>query len=278
MTSYFSRPIAAATPVAPSPLAKWPWLLVGMGFILPSLFAAATDEAFKKTEKAAADWVNLRLETSRLETEWSSQRPLLESLVTGLKERVQALETQKEHLLAKTAKDREEIATMEEANKVMLADALGLHSRLKEISTQLLAVRPYLPPRLVAALELAFRSLEGSDMTVNERMQLVMTVLNRCVQFNRTISHGQETLRVSAQEEKLLDVMYWGMGQGYALDRATGRAWIGRPGPTGWIWELNPEAAPAITQLIAVYLDKGDPDFVLLPARLDGELSAAPTR
>jgi hypothetical protein len=70
-------------------------------------------------------------------------------------------------------------------------------------------------------------------------------------------------------------VMYWGLGQGFALDRKAGKAWTGRPEAGSWTWKPQPDALTAITELMAIHEDKSDPAFVSLPAQLDGETGAA---
>jgi hypothetical protein len=100
-------------------------------------------------------------------------------------------------------------------------------------------------------------------------MLYVTTILNRCAQFNKTITAGEEPVTLAGQtEKKLLNVIYWGLAQGYALDRVTGKAYLGTPGPAGWTWEENASASPALLQVIAVNQEKADPAFVELPARI----------
>ncbi len=239
--------------------------------------ARAEDPSLQSVEKSAGRWLDLRNETAQLETQWANQRPLMESLIRSLRDRSQDLETKRTTLEAKTAKDREELSALEAANKSGQTEVQAAEARLAAVSEQLLKLRANLPPRLSAALEMSYRSLSAGQLSINERMQIVMTVLGRCLQFNRSINYGQESLRVPGQDgEKLLEVIYWGLGQGYALDRATNRAWLGRPADGGWTWEAKPEAAPAVAALIATYQDKADPGFVALPARLD-ETAAAHT-
>lgn len=231
--------------------------------------ASAEEPALQSVEKAAGRWLDLRNETAQLEAQWHSQRPLLESLIQGLRDRGQELDTKRTTLEARTAKDREELAALEKANQSGHAEVQAAEARLSAISQQLLKLRPSLPPRLSSALEMSYRSLADPQLSLSERMQIAMTVLGRCLQFNRSINYGRDPLRVPGQDgEKLLEVIYWGLGQGYALDRAANRAWIGRPAPEGWTWEAKPEAAPAVAALIATYQDKADPGFVDLPARL----------
>jgi hypothetical protein len=100
-------------------------------------------------------------------------------------------------------------------------------------------------------------------------MQIIMTVLNRCAQFNRIVTCGQEVLTIEGEPgPKSLEVIYWGLSRGYAFDPAAGKVWLGAPGPKGWQWEAHPEASRKVAQLIAVYNDKAEPDFVAVPAKL----------
>jgi hypothetical protein len=100
-------------------------------------------------------------------------------------------------------------------------------------------------------------------------MQAVFTVLNRCLLFNRIVTSGEEVLNPEGEPApRMLEVLYWGLSRGYALDRAAGKAWLGSPGPSGWKWEAHFESAPQVAALIAIYDDKAEPDFVLLPAAI----------
>jgi hypothetical protein len=98
-------------------------------------------------------------------------------------------------------------------------------------------------------------------------MQYALTVLNRCAQFNRTITCGEEVVTVDGAA-KSLEVIYWGLSHGYALDRSAGKAWLGTPSSGRWQWEPLDGAVREVTRLIDIYHDKADPEFVMVPARL----------
>ena len=107
-------------------------------------------------------------------------------------------------------------------------------------------------------------------------MQLTMTVLNRCTQFNRSINFEEELLNPGGDKNaQLLEVIYWGLSHGYALDRAKGGAWFGSPGAAGWQWEPVTDGAKPVAELIAIYQSKGEPVFVEVPARLKNASSAS---
>jgi len=230
-------------------------------------------------EKAAGEWIKVRLETARIEGEWRSERPLLESTVNGLKDRADLLEEKRDHLKAKTAKDREEIDSLKEKNRAAAEDLKATEDRLGALTSKLVELRPMLPPRLSEALELPYRSLSNPALGAGDRMQLVMTMLNRCALFNHTVTCGEEVLAIEGEQgARSLEVIYWGLAHAYALDRAAGKAWYGSPGKKGWQWEPRPEAAKSVARLVAVYNDKADPDFVAVPAALAKPASEAASK
>ncbi len=252
------------------------WLLLPTLLLASAVGAAPGADPLEVGEKAASEWIKTRLETARIESAWISERPLLESTVNGLKERAATLEEQRDLANARSARDREEIEMMQAKNKAAEDDLHAAETRLGELVGKLIELRPTLPPRLSDALDLSYRSLGNPGLGPGERMLLAMTVLNRCLQFNRTVTCEEEVLAIGGEDSaKSLEVIYWGLSHGYALDRKSGKAWYGSPGPRGWQWEPRPDSVDAVTKLIAVYNDKTDPAFVAVPATLSQPVPGA---
>ena len=240
----------------------------GLALGLVPLAAWAAADPAEQVGKAAGEWLKARAETVKLQSDWGAQRQLLESTVKALEERAGNVEDKRDKLLAKTAGIQGELAAVGTKNRETATGLEATEARLKQLTERLQKLRPSLPPRLSAALDLPFQSLAESGLSLGERMQLAMTVLNRCIQFNRTISSGEEALVPPGESSpKSLEVIYWGLSHAYALDRAAGRAWSGAPGPQGWRWEPLAAATPVI-KLIDVYSDRVEPDFVLTPVQL----------
>lgn len=236
-----------------------------------STLSAAEPAGIAAVEKAATEWVKVRAETVRIETEWETERGLLATTVEGLKERAAMLEDRRDHLRAKTADERSELTALEEKRTAGAADLAAAEERMKTLDAQLLALRPKLPPRLASALEFSFKSLEGGELSPGERMQLTISVLNRCAQFNGAVTCGEEVLELQGEPgPKAVETIYWGLSHGYVLDRATGKAWLGTPGGEEWSWTPAPDAVKAVERLIAIYNDQHDPELVAVPARLAG--------
>jgi hypothetical protein len=240
--------------------------------LLPAARAEGADPV-ELLQNAAADWVKVRAETAHLESDWTSQKPFLSSMVDGLAERADAAEAKREFLQAKTTKDREELAGLDASSRLSATGLQAVDAQLKAMDGRILLLRPSLPPRLSAALKLPYEGLASNGLTVSERMQLTMAVLNRCIQFNRVITCEDELLRVDGSKNpQLMEVIYWGLSHGYALDRSAGKAWFGSPGDGGWHWEALPDGSPQVAKLLAVYHGKSEPGFVEVPATLKGAL------
>jgi hypothetical protein len=234
----------------------------------------AAAESVETVEKLATEWVRARTETARLEAEWGRDRGLMDPMLSALRERARAAEEKKDTLLVRTAKDREELGVAQTVNESTATELKTAASRVEALMPKLTAMRASLPPRLSAALELPFKSLSAPDLPMGERMQFTMTILNRCVQFNRVITCGEEAVVIDGESAPLvLEVIYWGLSHGYALDRSGNRVWLGAPGAGSWHWESRVGATEAVARLIDIHQGKADPEFVLAPARLapDGE-------
>jgi hypothetical protein len=258
-----------------------PSFLVTRGLVLAAFVAVPVlcraADSLETVAKSADEWVKLRVETTRLQTAWEQERTFVQSMVTALTERAASAEEQRDLVKARTAREREELETLRAKIEAEGNDLRAFETRLKNLTTKLVALRPSLPPRLSDALEMAFRSFENKALPVGERMQLAMSVLNRCAQFNRTVTYGEEVLALeSGSPAKSLEVIYWGLSHGYAVDRTARKVWLGSPSNSGWKWEPKSEAFENVARLIAVANDKADPEFVNVPATVPRSVPANP--
>lgn len=251
----------------PRPLLRLLVLLSGLAAAAAS-GAEPSATSVAAVQKAVSDWAKVRQETVRLESTWETERQLLHSTLKAMQERAQTLAEEKKTLAAKTAGERTALTTLAAENAASQAALDAAAARLAKVGDQLAELRPSLPPRLSRALDLPYRSLSDPKLSPGERMQFIMTILNRCAQFNGTISYDEEPLALPGETgTRLLEVIYWGASHAYALDRSGGKAYLGVPGGKGWAWEPLDAVAP-VTELIAIYREKSDPHFVEVPARL----------
>lgn len=234
-----------------------------LGIAWPAIHAADALDDLGKTE---SEWVSLRVETARLETAWREEHGLVASTLAALKERAVQAEERRDLARAKTAKDREELAQLRTRTQSSAADVKACDEHFRVLAAKLTTLRRSFPPRLSDALEMSFRSLANPNLAPAERIQLVANVLNRCTQFNHLISVGQDVVELPGETTpKSLDVVYWGLSHGYAIDRSTRKAWLGTPASGDWRWTPAPDAFDGVDKLISIAADKADPAFVTVP-------------
>lgn len=216
-------------------------------------------------QKTVGDWVRVRAETARIEDDWTWQQTLMRSTLDALQERTRQLEGKRAELEARTAEERRDTADLMSRRQALKGAQEQAADHLRLLGKRLSLMRAWLPPRLSAALELPYRSLAEPDASAGERMRYAMVILDRCVQFNRLVSEGEEMITAANGEKRLMEVVYWGLSHGYALDRSRNEAYLGAPSESGWAWTALPGMAPQVARLINTSLDKAEPAFVILP-------------
>src|SRR5580698_8869253 len=158
--------------------------------LVPAWGASPLDDV----QKTVTEWVRVRAETARIEDDWTWQQTLMQSTLEALQERTRQLEAQRTELEARTTEERRDTADLM-ARRQALEDAQAhAADHLRLLGERLVRMRAWLPPRLSVALELPYRSLAEPDADTSERMRYAMVILNRCAQFNRTVSVGEEII------------------------------------------------------------------------------------
>ena len=232
-----------------------------------TLFSSLSATPLKDVQTAATTWANLRSELVRLETEWAGEKKVISASVTGLTQRAEQMDLAFEALESETSRERRELDELRQENETTTAGLAEANTRMAAVASRLLALRSALPPRLSTALELPFKSLASPDIAAGERAQHVMTVLNRCNQFNQAFVLAEEIIPTSpGAEPQLLETIYLGLAQGCGIDRAANKAYIGRPVNGTWTWTHEPDLAA----VIAIYQDRAEPTFVTMPVQVTG--------
>lgn len=238
-------------------------------FVATTLPLAAT--SLDDVQNAATEWARLRAETTRLETDWTTERNLLGATVNNLTVEADQLERAQAAAQAENRTQRETLAQLTADNTARAEAIAAATVRLEALTDTLRTLRPALPPRLSAALDLPYRSLDADYLRPADRLRHTLTILNRCQEFDQAFVLAEETLPLASGEEpRLLEVLYLGLAQACALDRATNEAYLGRPINGSWQWVHVPGLAPDAARLIAVRRDETPPEFVTLPLQITG--------
>ncbi len=242
----------------------WSLLLI----LLSTVTGLHGAESLESVQESARKWVDLRLETSRLEADWAWQKELLQSMEDTLGLKVRQLEEKEALLQARTASQSEQVEKSREQASQLRIELEEVEGHIQVIVEDLQNVRAFLPPSLSNSLELAYTSLNEPGLSLGEKMQLVVTVLNRCQQFNGMISYREEIVPTQ-DKEKVLSVIYWGLSHAYALDRKTGDTFLGKPAEEGWTWIPRPGMKSEVSRLISIFNEEIDPELVKAPVQVN---------
>ena len=226
-------------------------------------------DSLDSVEEAAVHWARLRSETARLETDWSWEREVLQSTRTALQERVKLLQEKRRLLDTRTQADRTELTELKQRAEDGANALREVEGKIDGLCKRVLDLRNALPPRLSQALDLPFRSLSDSSLPFAQRAQHLMSVLNRCALFNRSITVNEEVVSIpGSKDTRMLEVIYWGLSHAYALDRSNQRAYVGRPTPSGWAWQENAAITESVDTVIRVHAGRLDPRVIELPIQI----------
>lgn len=231
--------------------------------------AGAQTDPFEQLQQSAREWARIKDALSQLESNWQWEQEWIKaSLAATQAEETRLLATKRrlETAAAENLSQRDRTESLAEAVDTELSE---LTERLNRLALTLTQLRPYLPPRLAASLELPYRTLDERDRPANERLIAATNIINRALNFNRSITLSEEPISsVEQPRQTLFEVLYWGLSHAYALDRSTGKAYFGHPHAQGWTWSEQPQIAAALRKAIAMQKGELDPAFVNLPARV----------
>ncbi|MDQ8181240.1 DUF3450 family protein [Pelagicoccus sp. SDUM812005] len=214
-------------------------------------------------------WIELQSQIARSKNEWKSERALLESSIEILEAERKTLEqaiesnatasevytTNRDRLKAKVEEQRESLQS--------LAEPL----RLLETKVKLLA--PRLPEPLKREVNSHLSKVDAANAPVTSRAQSLVASLTAIDRFSNSLSSHRVARPAPNGGEVSVRVLYWGLAVAYGVDEANGRAWVIRPGPSGWDWQQRDEIFGPVLELIESYeSDTENPRLIELPATL----------
>ena len=110
---------------------------------------------------------------------------------------------------------------------------------------------------------------EETELTLSQRFQNAIGVLNSINKFNREISVTSEVRTLADGTSAEVTALYVGIGQGYYVNQTADAAGVGTGAGDAWTWTPNTAAAADIARAIAIYKNEQAAEFVRLPLRIE---------
>ena len=222
---------------------------------------AAQLDAFRaKMDK----WVETRRILSAERSDWDAEQETLKATRDLLQQQKAALEAEVAELEGtSTVADDERRELLLRRGEYQRART-ALEERIRALEEQVLALVPQLPAPLQEKLEplrvqIPANPQEGR-LQLGQRLMNVLGVLAQAEKFNGTATFLAETRPVDGDQKVQVRTLYWGLGQAIFVDASGKTAGIGRPGPDGWEFSVEPALARDAKRLLDIY--EGNVDLV----------------
>ena len=235
----------------------------------------AEDEILIQIEKNTDRWMELQQEMTDEQNKWESEKELLQHSVAVLEAEQESLqENIKSYKLATQLYERNRAKLFQELDQENVANAV-LNGDLASFEERIRRLQPRLPDPLKEKLKPLFVGTEASEDeesdsdSVANRSQSVISILSMIDQFanSLTLTHA---VRESADGSEIdVKVLYWGLAFAFASNASGTRAWLVRPGATGWEWIPYHDRASDFKNTIAIYENERQPDLIYLPAAMN---------
>jgi len=252
-----------------------------MTLIAAALFASSgplgAQEEGAKVERAKAaleKWVETRRVLSKERRDWAEGKEMLLSRIDLVKREIESLRSRigdAEQSVAEADKKRADLLEENEKLKEASAELAGVVILLERRTQDLLKRLP--DPIRERVKPLSQRLPANPDETrlsLSERFQNVVGILNEVDKFNREISITSEVRALPDGTTVEVTALYVGIGQAFYASTNGRAAGVGTPSEDGWLWTPADEAAPWIAEAIAILKNEQIAGFVRLPVRIDG--------
>jgi len=237
--------------------------------LLVGVVAARAESSMEETRANLQQWVEARQLTSRLQTDWRSEKEMIEQTAALFERELEDLAGQ----LAKADTGTSQIDRDRELLEAEKKELVEAETRVAELVTEfeqrVRVLSGAFPPPLAERLDPLMKRLpeDPSKSRLNpvERLQNLVGILNEVDKFHSAITVESGLQRRPSGEEIQVKTLYLGLGQAYFTDQTGGFAGVGIPSLEGWEWKPEPGLGDGILRAIAIYENSRPPAFEALP-------------
>jgi FtsZ-binding cell division protein ZapB len=243
--------------------------LCSMSFAVP---AAESQSGVDGVRAALEKWVETRKVISQEHRDWALGKEMLNERVDLVQQEIDSLQNKiAEAQESISDADKKRVELVEENDKLKAAsDALSETVQTLENRTKTMLSR--LPDPIRERIKPLSQRLpedpKNAKLSLAERFQNVVGILNEVNKFNREITVTSEVRSLPDGTSAEVAALYVGVGQAYYAGANGKIAGIGTASIDGWIWTPTDDAAPQISQAIAILQNEQVASFVQLPVEI----------
>lgn len=224
-------------------------------------------------ETKILEWMKTERLVSEETTEWESEKIVIEDMIALMETDKAALNEKIESANElSSAADEERSALMEEKDSLAAA-ADAYKSIISQAEAKTRDLIPMLPEPFKQEIKpLIARLPEDSETTklsLSQRTQNVVGILSQVDKFNSGVTYLSEIKKVSDDQNLEVHTLYFGLATAYFVDTQGATAGYGNPTADGWEWTTDTSLAEDIQQLLAIYQQTAQAEFIDLPVSIN---------
>lgn len=246
------------------------WLSAALWLVAP--VAVSGDNGTANVDDARAtlkEWVETRRIISKEKRDWTLAREVLNERLDLVQQEIEAQRAKIDETETSIAEADDKWADLSDENEVLREATAALGSTLTALEERTQTLLKRLPePLRVRVRPLSQRipaDAEATKLSLSERFQNVIGILNEVNKFNREITVTSEVRKLPDGTSAEVTVLYVGISTAYYVSRDEGAAGMGTPSPEGWVWKPANDAAVQIADAIAILQNEQVASFVKLP-------------
>ena len=238
-----------------------------------------TENDIRRTRDALSQWVEVQQTLSREREDWRLDEAMLQERIDLLQDRIDHARSEASAVRAKIETTDVDLAQAQNKYDELEAALATLEPVLLDLEARTRALVRRLPDPLLDKIDLLIQRLPTSpdeseagstvQLSMTERFQSVVGILNEANKFNRGIQPVSELRNLGAETSAQVRTLYIGLSVAYFATPNGEAAGVGKPTDGGWVWTLANEHAAEIARAIEIYESAQEAAFVRLPLTID---------
>ncbi len=246
--------------------------VMALGFSTDMAVANETAAEIRQARSSLEEWVETRRVISKEKRDLALSKEMLGERITLVQREIESLRekiSEAEKSVAEADRKRETL--IEENDQLKKASAALAHllASLEQRTADLLGRLPEPIRERVRPLSQRIpKDSEETKLSMSERFQNVVGILNEINKFNREITVTSEVRKLPDGTSAEVTALYLGIGQAFYTGSSGTIAGVGRATETDWTWESANEAAEEIAGLVAILQNEQVASFVHVPVNI----------
>lgn len=249
-------------------------LALGIPLLLAPLLAQEEENSMEVLRTRLQKWVETRQLISKEKNDWETSRMIMQDQADLLREEIRLLREKTAQTETEVKGSGEKLGQLEADVKTLTDTMDDLRARVRPMELEVLALAESFPQPLRTKLKPLLTRIPAPDqkpedikLSIGERFQNAIGVLNEANKFSREVHEHNETRNLGEEGSANVTVIYLGISSAFYVNPVSGVAGTGHPRQDGKGWEWIPrnELTGRFDTLMKMYRNEIPADFVDIP-------------